>query len=352
MARLRSFKTPEEIKKMPISNVREEYNKLAYDYERITENKILLCPCCNTWQSAEDGFYMDKRYATNRYPVCKRCLLKKVEQRQKDTDEPNETKESVQHVLQMMDKVYDDDFYNDCVKGALDGVNEKQRHSPFATYIVGIQSLPQWKGKGWKDSNFGDAAMSVDEEETRIIQKTVKAGRKRFGSGYTDDEYMILENEYQDWITRYECNTKAQEEVFENLSILKLLKKKALLKGDSTRDLDKQQQDWLDAGKLKPKQNTTDTLSDAQTFGTLIQKYEETRPLPEMDDEFKDVDKIGLYFDVFFRGHTSKMLGLKNAFSNIYERIIGKYAVTKPEYSEEEDSEAIFSKVFGTLDDE
>ena len=159
MARLRSYKTPEEIKKMPISNVREEYNKLAYDYGRIVDNKILLCPCCNTWQSAEDGFYMDKKYATQRYPICKRCLLKLVEQREKDTDEINETKESVQHVLQMMDRVYDDKFYDECVKGAMDGVNEKQRHSPFATYIVAISSLPQWKGKTWKDSDFGDSAM-------------------------------------------------------------------------------------------------------------------------------------------------------------------------------------------------
>ena len=351
MARLRSYRTPEEIKKMAVSSIREEYNKLATDYARIVDNKVLLCPCCNNWQSAEEGFYMDRRYATDRYPICKRCILKRVEQRQKDTDEPNETKESVQRVLQMMDKVYDDKFYDDCVKGALDGVNEKQRHSPFATYIVGIQSLPQYRGKTWKDSNFGDAAMSVDEEETRIIQKTVKAGRKRFGSGYTDDEYMLLENEYQDWITRYECNTKAQEEVFENLSILKLLKKKALIKGDSTRDLDKQQQDWLDAGKLKPKQNSTDALSDAQTMGTLLQKYEETRPLPEIDPELEDVDKIGLYIDAFFRGHTLKMLGLKNMFSNIYEKVMRKYTVTRPEYSEEEDSEAIFEKVFGTVDD-
>ena len=352
MARIRSYKTPEEIKKMPISSVREEYNKLAYDYGRITENKVLLCPCCNNWQGAEDGFYMDKNYATNRYPICKRCLLKLVEQRKKDTDEINETKESVQHVLQMMDRVYDDKFYEECIKGAMDGVNEKQRHSPFATYIVAISSLPQWKGKTWKDSDFGSAAMSADEEETKIIQKTVKSGRKRFGSGYSDEEYMFLENEYQDWITRYECNTKAQEEVFENLSVLKLLKKKALIKGESTRDLDKQQQDWLDAGKLKPKQNSTDAFSDAQSFGTFIQKCEETKPLPEMEEEFRDVDKIGLYFDVFFRGHTNKMMGLKNTFSNIYERIMKKYTVTKPEYSEEEDSETIFAKVFGVLDDE
>ena len=351
MARLRSYRTPEEIKKMQVSKIREEYNRLAVDYARIVDNKVLLCPCCNNWQSAEDGFYMDRRYATDRYPICKRCILKRVEQRQKDTDPPNETKESVQRVLQTMDKVYDDKFYDDCVKGALDGVNEKQRHSPFATYIVGIQSLPQYRGKTWKDSNFGDAAMSADEEEIRIIQKTVKAGRKRFGSGYTDDEYMLLENEYQDWITRYECNTKAQEEVFENLSILKLLKKKALNKGLSTRDLDKQQQDWLDAGKLKPKQNSTDALSDAQTMGTLLQKYEETRPLPEIDPELEDVDKIGLYIDAFFRGHTLKMLGLKNMFSNIYEKVMRKYTVTRPEYSEEEDSEAIFEKVFGTVDE-
>ena len=86
-------------------------------------------------------------------------------------------------------------------------------------------------------------------------------------------------------------------------------------------------------------------------MGTLLQKFEETRPLPDIDPELEDVDKIGLYIDVFFRGHTLKMLGLKNMFSNIYEKIMSKYTVTKPEYSEEEDSEAIFEKVFGSVDD-
>ena len=31
----------------------------------------------------------------------------------------------------------------------------------------------------------------------------------------------ILESQYQDWITRYECNTKTQEEIFERLSFKK-----------------------------------------------------------------------------------------------------------------------------------
>ena len=38
---------------------------------------------------------------------------------------------------------------------------------------------------------------------------------------YKEEDYIFLENEYQDWITRYECNTKAQESIFERLSFKK-----------------------------------------------------------------------------------------------------------------------------------
>lgn len=351
MANIKPAMTPDEVKKAGVSNIRTAYNDLAVNYNKILDRELLLCPSCGNFIASETGFYFDKNYATNRYPICKRCIMKLVEQRKTDKDEPNETKESVQKVLQMMDRVYDDSFYNECVKGALDNAKEKNRNSPFATYITALQSLPNWRGKTWKDSVFGIDG-NIDENETKIIQKTLKSAMKRFGSGYSDEDYMFLENEYNDWISRYECNQKAQEEVFENLAIIKLLKKKAIRRGESTKDLDKQQQDWLDTGRLKPKQNTMDTMSDAQTFGTLLQKWEETRPLPEIDPELQDVDKIGLYFDAFFRGHTLKMLGLKNSFTNIYERVMKKYTVTKPEYNEEEDSEAIFEKVFGSINDE
>jgi len=43
----------------------------------------------------------------------------------------------------------------------------------------------------------------------------------------------------------------------------------------------------------------------------------------------------------------AKMLNLKNAFSSIYERFIGKFTVTRPEYEEGDDTEAIFDEIFG-----
>lgn len=351
MATFRPAYTPDERKRLGVAELRKAYDQLANDYNRMFDREVLMCPSCGEWLKAETSFYMDKRYATDRYPICKRCLMKMVEQRKSDKDEPNETKESVQRVLQMMDRVYDDTFYEECVKGAYDEVKEKNRTSPFATFITATGSLPQWKGKTWKDSDFGDSLTSIDEEEVKINQKTLKNSKKRFGNGYSNEEYMFLENEYQDWIQRYECLTKAQEEVFENLSVIKLLKNKALREGKPTKDLDKQQQDWLDTGNIKPKQSNTDANNNSQTFGTMLQNWEEHDPLPEIDPELRDVDKIGLYFDVFYRGHASKMLGLKNAFSHIYEKFMKQFTVNRPQYDEDEDSEIIFEKVFGSSEE-
>ena len=346
MSKLIQPYTDKQIRKLGVNDVREAYSKLSVDYNRIINRDVMMCPKCGNWQATNTSFYMDKRYATDRFPICKKCLMAMVEQREREDDEPNETRESVQEVLKLMDRPFDSDFYDECVKGAYDDIREKRKNSPFATYITSILSLPNWKGMTWKDSKFGDSNDAPDE--VRLNQKTIKAGRKRFGSGYTDEEYMFLENEYQDWLFRYECNTKAQEEVFENLSVAKLLQRRALASGKSTKDIDAQIQNWMNTGNIMPRQNTMDSLSDAQTFGTLIQKWEETKPIPEPEPDLKDVDKIGRYIDVFYRGHSAKMFGLDNTFSHLYENEMAKYTVKKPEYNEEEDSEAVFERIFGT----
>ena len=350
MAHLRQAKTEEELKKLTVANVKKAYNDLARDYTKILEGDYVYCGKCNLFLSRET-FYSSSEYASGVFPVCKRCLLDMVEQRDKKTGKSNESKESVKRVLQFMNLPYIDDLYESSCKTVAEEVNERNKKSPFLAYLVPLKSLPQYKNKTWADSEF-EVGVVTEEEETKINAKTIKNGKKRFGVGYSNEDYMFLENEYQDWITRYECNSKAQEEVFENLSMIKLLKKRALKEGKPTKDLDKQQQDWLDTGNLKPKQNNMDTFSDAQTFGTLIQKYEETRPLPDIDPELEDVDKIGMYIEVFFKGHASKMLGIKNNFSHIYEKFMKKYTVTKPQYDDEEDSEDIFNRVFGTSDEE
>ena len=104
-------------------------------------------------------------------------------------------------------------------------------------------------------------------------------------------------------------------------------------------------QDLLGSANLKPAQNNDNTLSDTNTFGTLIKKWEDEKPIPEPDAEWRDVDGIIRYISIYFLGHLCKMMHIKNSYSKMYEEEMAKYKVEKPEY--EDDDEALFDSVFG-----
>jgi uncharacterized protein (UPF0212 family) len=350
MAYLKQAKTEDEIKKLTVANVKKAYNELARDYNKIIEQDYILCPKCGEFISREN-FYSSNEYPIGVFPQCKKCILAEVEQRTKKTDKPNETKDSVKRMLQKMNLPYIDDLYESACKTVADEVNEKNRKAPFLAYLVPLKSLPQYKNKTWSDSEF-ELGVITEEEETKISAKTIKSAKKRFGSGYSNEDLMFLENEYQDWTTRYACENKAQELLFKRICFKELEIDKAQKNGKDTKELDKTLQELMGSLSVKPSQSNSDSLADFQTFGQLIAKWEDEKPIPEPDEEFRDVDKIGLYIDVFFKGHLSKMMGLKNAFSSLYERFISKYTVSKPQYDEDVDSEVLFDQIFGSKIDE
>lgn len=308
---------------------------------------------CGNPQKADEAFYMDDRFIANRFPICKRCLLRMVEQRRTDRDEPNETKESVRVVLRMLDLPYLNDVYENCMKGAADGVKEKNRHSPFATYIVMLKSLPQYKGLHWEHSEFEEEYYDVEsDDDINENSRIYKQAKKRFGKGYSPQDLIFLETEYQDWIKRYACENKAQELLFKRICFKELEIDKAQKSGKDTKELDKTLQDLMGSMSLKPNQNNSNALTEAKTFGQLIQKWESEKPIPEPDEDFKSVNKIAMYIDVFFKGHMARMMGLKNAFSHTYEKYMKKYTVDKPQYDEDTDSETLFDQIFGNGVDE
>ena len=350
MASLRQAKNEAEIKAMTVSQARKAYVELADSYNKVLEQDFILCPSCGEFVTRKN-FYSSNDYAIGIYPVCKKCLLAEVEQRKKKTDKPNETKDSVKKVLQKMNLPYIDDLYESSIKTVMDEVNEKNRTSPFLAYLVPIKSLPQYKTLTWADSEFEDGYTSEDDE-VKISQKMLKEAKKRWGKGYNNEDLLFLETEYQDWAKRYPVENKAQELLFRRICFKQLNIDKAEREGRDTKELDKSLQELMGSLSVKPSQSNSNALTEAKTFGQLIAKWEEEKPIPEPDEEFRDVDKIGLYIDVFFKGHLSKMMGLKNAFSSLYERYIAKYTVTKPQYEEDTDSEVLFEQIFGSKVDE
>ena len=251
-------------------------------------------------------------------------------------------------MLQKMDLPYIDSLYESLCADVANEINEKNKKSPFLAYLPPIKSLPNWKGKTYADSEFEDGVVSDEDEEINENSRILKSAKKRFGNSYTNSELIFLENEYQDWTRRYQCENKAQELLFKRVCFKELDIDKAQKEGKDTKELDKTLQELLGSLNLKPSQNSSNTLTEAKTFGQLIEKWENEKPIPEPEDDFKDVDKIGLYIDVFFKGHLAKMMGLKNGFTSLYEKFMQKYTVNKPEYDEDSDSEILFEQIFGS----
>ena len=348
---LMDTKADPEIQMLGVKAVKDYAKKLSEVYRKIMNGDYVYCHGCNEFH-AVSNFYNDKRFASGLYPLCKKQLIEMATDYDKKNKLRVDNREKTIQVFQMLDIPFIDSVYQSALQTTQDAVGEKNRATAFQHALTIVKSLPQYKGLTFKDSDFGDIGNLDDDpiEESKKNEKVIKKGRKRFGN-YPNEDLLFLENEYEDWISRYECNTKAQESIFERLSFKKWEINKATKNGQPTKDLDKTYQELLSTANITPRQTGMDAFADAQTLGTLIQKYEETRPLPEVDEDLKDVDKIGLMIDAFFRGHTTKMLGIKNAFTHIYEKVMAKYTVTPPTYEDEEDSEAMFDKIFGKVDD-
>lgn len=301
------------------------------------------CPVCGKDYTKLDGNFPASQsdlYAGWDYhlPICRKCLDKLFEHY---TDVyGNDEDAAIRRICEKFDI-----YYNVSLLSASRKITKNR--SRIHTYISRA-NLTQYSGKTYDTTLDEEKSEDVIEtfEDVKDSKKTKLKTVKFFGVGFSDDDYKYLQEQYDDWTTRHECKTKAQEEVFKRLCFKQLEILKATRNGENTKDLDHTYQQLLDTANLKPKQTNMDALAEDRTFGQLIRIWENENPIPEPAEEFRDVDKIGKYISVFFLGHLAKMVGIKNRFSYMYDEEMKKYTVEKPEY--EEDSEALFEAVFGS----
>ena len=316
-----------------------------------------VCCYCNK-EYVDSNYYNSNSvfYASiGKIPYCKRCIEKLyLYYLDKYVNEncQHPEKKAIRRICMALDIYFKEDVFNSALKKVKE--NKDSNLSVISQYM---QTIQLFQYTGHKETY--DTTIRKEDESERGMATALSFDNSSddyepdddtksfFGIGFSNDDYKFLKREYEDWTARHECNTKAQEEVFKRICFKQLEILKATRRGEDTKNLDATFRDLLDTAKLQPKQNSGDTTADNQTFGTLIDKWENTRPLPDIDEELIDVDKIGLYINIFFKGHLAKMMGLKNGLSNLYNKFIKKYTVNKPEYSDEENSEILFDTIFG-----
>ena len=325
-----------------------------------SENTItpprISCLSCGKEFDSKDFYDSDSELyeSIGKIPYCKECLDKFYKSYLNEytaSDYQNPDKKAIERICMVLDIYYSNKIFDSAVK-----VSATMPSATLLSLYLKQVKLYQYRNKNYnttiydryKEAKDSDSVMSIYTKEDEEQDEIIVVATKLFGNGFSNDDYLFLYEQYQDWTTRHECETKSQEEVFKRICFKQLEILKATRKNEDTKDLDATFQKLLETAKLQPRQNSNETASDAHTFGTLIDKWENTRPIPEIDEDLRDVDKIGKYINIFFKGHLAKMMGIKNSFCKAYEDFMKNYSVEKPEYeSEEYDSEALFDAVFG-----
>lgn len=324
-------------------------NKPLKKKESVASPATLHCMCCNEELNKKEFYDSDSElhYSIGKVPYCKECLDKLYQgyfEKYKSLKYSSPDRKAIERICMILDLYYSDKIFDSVIKQS-----EKSEMSgiPLIYLYFKQVKLYQYRNKNYDTTIHEKYSKAKDKESVMTLytdddgkkSKTVESSMKLFGKGFDDDEYAYLYEQYSDWTARHECNTKAQEEVFKNICLTQLQLLKATRAKEDTKDLAVQLQKWLDTGKLQPKQNSGDAVSDTQTFGTLIDKWENTRPIPEVEESLKDVDGLGKYLDIFFKGGLARSLGLDIEYSRSYDEYMEQLTVNKPEYDEDEDGD-------------
>lgn len=308
---------------------------------------VFKCCCCGHIYEQQAGNFpvaqSDWFTGNGHYlPICRSCLQKQydhfIEEYPNDSD-------ALRRVCTMWDIYYSEDLINIAEK--------RNANVPFMNSYMSRTNMAQYHGKTYDDTVNAEGHAIVEsiddvaESDTKVTKKMVKF----WGTGYEEADYLALNNEYNDWTSRHECKTKAQETLFKGIAMAQLTVNKAYQSGDvkKIKDASDTLQSLMGSANIKPNQTNDNALAESNTFGTFIKMVENTKPICEPAKEWQDVDKIGHYIRSWVLGPISHLFHLKNYYQDEYEDELSLYTVKKPEYDDQDDAEneSIRQKVFG-----
>ena len=332
-----------EIQMLGVKAVKDYAKKLSDTYGKIIDGDYVYCHGCNEFH-ASSNFYNDKRFASGLYPLCKKYLTEMATDYDKKEKVRVDNREKTIKVFQMLDIPFIDSVYQSALQSTQEAVGEKNRSTAFLQTLTIIKSLPQYKGWTFENSDFGD--LGNPDEEQLSKRKPRREIVKLFGNGFTNEDYLYLQDQYDDWCARTQVDSKSQQTYVVQICMQSLdIHKDRKSNKDVSKKLDTLDK-LMNSANLQPKQNVGNAAMDSLVFGQLIEKWEEHDPILTPSDEFKDVDGIGKYLRTWF-GWICKSLGVKNVYTQEYEDEVSKYTVERPTSSDEGSSTEMYEHIFG-----
>ena len=293
------------------------------------ENKI-KCPICGKWKNKTRKFYLsnslDYDSFDHRCFYCIDCLNDMCFNKNGVPD--------IDGFKNVLENYLDRPFFLELYKKSLE-----DSRATLGAYNSRLNT-GTYKNKDlrWADGETEERKEQINQQtintNIEIDKDELKELQKFWGNTYSFEQYETLQNFYSDFTAGYECDSPAQVLNFKNAAKTQLMADEALSKQEipAYNQLMKTLSSILGDSNVKPVQATGAEGNDQITFGVLIKKYENDRPIPEaLDDEMKE------YIDTYMAGHLAKMEGLNNELVDKYNEAIKEYTIDFDKIYAEED---------------
>lgn len=342
---------------MADSPKRKKLEKTADDPTVYQYNQKFYCCRCGTSYSRKKGYFPvshSPMYRGSGYlPFCNDCVEAMYERYR---EQLGDDREAMRRMCMKLDLYWSDDIYAMVERTA--GVNSRVRNYIGKTNIYRYidKTFDNSIEEGTAFDDFLDDGISSvacannilnTECDTQIEQRLIDF----WGAGFSADFYDELERRYQDWTGGAPVMEPSERSLYKQICILEATISRDSAQGKAIDKNVNALNTLLGSMNLKPaqKKESVDATIEGTPFGVWIRKWEDTRPIPDPDPEFKDVDGIVRYISIWFLGHLCKMLGIKNSYCKLYEDEIAKMRIERPEY-EDEDDETMFNDIFKSDD--
>lgn len=277
----------------------------------------LTCSKCGKTKAKEKNFYMSHSpiYSknSNRIHICKDCTLERYEGlKRKYSDDLK----ALYHLCMNLD-IY---FSKDLASSIYEKLDKSKEENLPRTYFSKVNSLSQYKGLSSLDSDimildeFIVKELLANKDNIKSFEPTLEI-IKRWGRGYSNDEYEELEERYEEWLANHDHDTLATEKLFREIVELELLKGKARQNNEarSYKDFSDLLSKKMGDANIKPTQKKSLADGEGETYGTTIEEIEKTMPCVIPSEEFEDVDKIYHYIVKYFVKPFARVVGLADA---------------------------------------
>lgn len=333
--------------------------------------KFTYCLRCSTAYKTKTGNFPAVRsqlYAANEgfLPICRDCVEDMYNHYMKVL---GDERQAIRRICMKFDLYWSESIYQMLdkptkIKSRISNYIAKTTLNPFKdksfdTTIdeeqsMGVGGVGMYIESALPSVEDGDEdGMASDSGDDNVIaglsQDIIQELIDFWGSGLAPSFYIELDKRYKFWTGGDDSTMDiAARAIIKQICMLEVTINRDSAQGKSIEKNVNALNNLLGSANLKPvqkKDSGIDNAADNTPFGVWIRKIENTEPIPEPEDEFKDVDGIARYIHIWFFGHLCKMVGIKNSYSRMYEEEMARLRVEKPEY-EEEDDDAIFEDLF------